>query len=55
MEEKENISEQDVIKNNLALTKDLHESINSLRGIKFLSILIAVILIVILIRMMGWI
>ena len=55
MDEENNMLEQDIIKKNLALTKDLKKSIDNLRGIKFLSILIAVILIVILVKTMGWI
>ena len=48
-------AERKVLEENIELSKELKAAINNLKGIKFLTILICVLLIVMLMIEMGWV
>ncbi len=54
-ENKEVPIEREVLEENIKLSKELKVAINNLKGVKFLSILITVLLIVIVMIQMGWV
>ena len=54
-ENKEVPIEQKVLEDNIVLSKELKIAITNLKGIKFLSILVSVLMIVIVMKQMGWI
>lgn len=45
----------EVIANNIKLSKELQKSINDMKGIKYLTVLLSVLACIMLIKLMGWI